>query len=59
MGLTYSLSLGTTETVNLLICAPENKSSSRVVIGEWLLKNYKLSIRCENETWTSLKIKKP
>ena len=40
--LTYSQSLDTTGTVNLLRCAPENRSSSRVVSGKWLLKyNYK------------------
>jgi hypothetical protein len=61
IGLTYSQSsqsLGTTEKVNLLRCAPENRSSSRVVTREWLLKNYKLSTRCKNETSTNLRIKK-
>jgi len=32
------LLLGTTETVNLLRHAPENRTSPRVVTGKWLLK---------------------
>jgi hypothetical protein len=35
----YSQSLGTTETVNLLRYAPDKRSSPRVVAGKWLLKN--------------------
>ena len=33
------LPLGTIETVNLLRCAPENRSSPRIVTGKWILKN--------------------
>jgi len=39
----YSLSLGTIQIVKLLRYAPENRSSPRVIIGKWLLKNYKLT----------------
>jgi len=37
--LSYSQSLGTTDTVNSLRDAPENGSSPRVVTVKWLLKN--------------------
>jgi len=37
--LSYYQSLGTTETVNLLRCVLENRSSVRVVTGKWLLEN--------------------
>jgi len=33
------LSLGTIQTVHLLIEAPENRPSPRVVTGRWLLEN--------------------
>jgi hypothetical protein len=39
----YSLSLGTIQTVKLLRYAPENRPSPRFIIGKWLLKNYKLT----------------
>jgi hypothetical protein len=34
----------------LLIYAPENRSSPRVVTGKWLLKNEKLNARPNNKT---------
>jgi hypothetical protein len=54
--LSYSESLGTTETVNLLRYAPENASSPAVVTGKWPLKNKKL-IRLEDKAWTNPQIK--
>jgi hypothetical protein len=41
----------------LLRYAPENRSSPRVVTHKWLLKNYKLTARLKNKTWTNLQIK--
>jgi len=41
----------------LLIYAPENRSSPRVVKGKQLLKNEKLTIRLESKPWTNTQIK--
>jgi hypothetical protein len=46
----YSLSLGTIQTVKLLRYAPENRPSLRVIIGKWLLKNYKLTTELSSKT---------
>jgi hypothetical protein len=41
----------------LLKCAPEIRSSPKVVTGKWLLKNKKLTTRLKNKTWTNPQIK--
>jgi hypothetical protein len=41
----------------LLKYAPENRSSPRVVIEKWLLKNSKLTISLKNKTWAIPQIK--
>jgi hypothetical protein len=41
----------------LLIYAPLNRSSPRVVTGKWLLKNEKLTARLKNKTGTNTQIK--
>jgi hypothetical protein len=42
---------------NLLWYIPENRSSPRVLLGKWLLKNYKLTTRLKNKTCTNPQIK--
>jgi hypothetical protein len=42
---------------NLLRYVPENRSSQWVVTGKWLLKNWKLTTRLKNKTWTNQQIK--
>jgi hypothetical protein len=46
----YSLSLGTIQTVKLLRYAPENRPSPGVIIGKWLLENYKLTTGLRSTT---------
>ena len=41
----------------MLRYAMENKSSPRVVIEKWVLKNYKLIAKLKNKTWTNPRTK--
>jgi len=41
----------------LLRYATEKRATPRAVTGKWLLKNYKLTTRLKNKTWTNPQIK--
>jgi hypothetical protein len=41
----------------LLQYATENRATPRAVTGKWLPKNYKLTTRLKNKTWTNPQIK--
>jgi len=43
----------------LLKYLPEKKYSPKIVTGNWLLKNEKLTKSLKNKTWTNSQIKNP